>query len=148
MPKFALCSTVGINLLNIIRKSKFMDSNLLQLDTLIAVLSQVAVAWRATGLPLAHWPKRIIRKIRRFLGPQQLTDANNADWLRRAILNIFLLSPQPSCPNPHSVTKSLRWSQWQNHVTKSLLRGQFGRGQLTWLDVFCTMLLRQFFAVI
>ena len=34
--------------------------------------------------------------------------ANNADWLRRAILNIFLLSPKPSCPNPHFRTKSLR----------------------------------------
>ena len=58
----------------------------------------------------------------------QLT-VNNADWLRRAILNIFLLSPEPSCPNPHFVTKSLQ----RNHVTKSLLRGQFVRGQLTWL---------------
>ena len=34
--------------------------------------------------------------------------ANNVDWLRRAILNIFLLSPEPSCPNLHFVTKSLR----------------------------------------
>ena len=37
--------------------------------------------------------------------------ANNADWLRRAILNIFLLSPEPSCPNPHFVTKSLPQNQ-------------------------------------
>ena len=47
--------------------------------------------------------------------------ANNVDWLRRAILNIYLLSPEPSCPNPHFVTKWLR----RHHVTKSLLRGQF-----------------------
>ena len=37
--------------------------------------------------------------------------ANNTDWLRKAILNIFLLSPEPSCPNPHFVTKSLRRKQ-------------------------------------
>ena len=54
----------------------------------------------------------------------QLT-ANNTDWLRRAILNIFLLSPEPSCPNPHFVTKSLR----RKHATKLLLRGQFVCGQ-------------------
>ena len=54
------------------------------------------------------------------LTAKQLT-VNNDDWRRRAILNIFLLSPEPSSPNPHFVTKSLR----QNHVTKSLLRGQF-----------------------
>ena len=34
--------------------------------------------------------------------------ASNADWLKRAILNIFLLSPEPSYPNPHFVTKSLQ----------------------------------------
>ena len=64
-------------------------------------------------------------------GPRQQT-ANNADWLRRAILNIFLLSPEPSCPNLHFVTKSLR----RKHVAKSLLRGQFVRGQfvaVSWL---------------
>ena len=48
-------------------------------------------------------------------GPQQLTanqlTADNADWLKRAILNIFLLYPEPSCPNPHFVTKSLRRNQ-------------------------------------
>ena len=40
------------------------------------------------------------------VGPRQRT-ANIADWLR-TILNMFLLSPEPPCPNPHSVTKSLR----------------------------------------
>ena len=64
------------------------------------------------------------------LTANQLT-ANNADWLRTAILNKFLLSPEPSCPNPHFVTKWLRRNQWRNHVTKSLLRGQ-----LTWLVFF------------
>ena len=44
MPKFSLCSTVCINLLNIIWKSKFMNSNVLQCDTLVAVLLQVVVA--------------------------------------------------------------------------------------------------------
>ena len=53
-------------------------------------------------------------------GPQQLTanqltasqlTADNADWLKRAILNIFLLYPEPSCPNPHFETKSLRRNQ-------------------------------------
>ena len=34
MPKFALCSAVCIN----IRKGEFMNSNLLQCDTLVAVL--------------------------------------------------------------------------------------------------------------
>ena len=34
--------------------------------------------------------------------------ASNVDWLRRVILNIFLLSAEPSCPNPHFVMKSLR----------------------------------------
>ena len=48
-------------------------------------------------------------------GPQQLT-ASNADWLRRAILNIFLLSPEPSCPNPHFVMKSLRRNQCNETV--------------------------------
>ena len=40
--------------------------------------------------------------------------ADNADWLKRAILNIFLLSPEPSCPHPHFVTKSLR----RNHCNE------------------------------
>ena len=34
--------------------------------------------------------------------------ANNANWLKRAILNLFLLIfPEPSCPNSHFVMKSL-----------------------------------------
>ena len=41
--------------------------------------------------------------------------ADNADWLKRAILNIFLLSPEPSCPNPHFMTKSLRRNQRWHH---------------------------------
>ena len=62
-------------------------------------------------------------------GPRQLTanqltssklTADNADWLKRAILNIFLLSPEPSCLNPHFDEIA---------VTKSSLRGQFVRGQ-------------------
>ena len=53
-------------------------------------------------------------------GPRQLTanqltasklTADNADWLKRVILKIFLLSPEPSCPNPHFVTKSLQRNQ-------------------------------------
>ena len=55
-------------------------------------------------------------------GPQQLTankiipemrgiTESNDDWLKRAILNIFLLSPEPSCPNPHFVMKSLRQNE-------------------------------------
>ena len=40
------------------------------------------------------------------LTTNQLT-ANNVDRLRRAILDIFLLSPEPSCPNPHFVMKSV-----------------------------------------
>ena len=54
------------------------------------------------------------------MGPQQLTadklTANNAVWLKRAILNIFLLSPEPSCPNPHFVTKSLRRNHFKETV--------------------------------
>ena len=42
--------------------------------------------------------------------------ASNADWLRRAILNIFLLSPEPSCLNPRFVMKSLRWNQCNETV--------------------------------
>ena len=34
--------------------------------------------------------------------------ASNADWLRKAILTIFLLSPEPSCLNPHFMMKLLR----------------------------------------
>ena len=42
--------------------------------------------------------------------------ANNADWLRRAIINIFLPSPEPSCTNPYFVTKSLRRNHWNEIV--------------------------------
>ena len=71
-------------------------------------------------------------------GPRQLTAnqviAENADWLKRAILNIFILSPEPSCPNPHFVMKSLR----RNHCNKivasrSVCLWSVCRGQLTWL---------------
>ena len=55
--------------------------------------------------------------------------ANNADWLRRAILNIFLLSPEPSCPNPHLVMKSCDEIRDEFTETKLLLCGQFVRGQ-------------------
>ena len=55
---------------------------------------------------------------------------NNVDWLRRAILNIFILSPEAACPNPHYVTKSLR----QNHCNKTVGLWSVCRGQLTWLD--------------
>ena len=55
-------------------------------------------------------------------GPRQLTasklNADYADWLKRAILNIFLLYSEPSCPNPHFVTKSLRRNQWRNHCNE------------------------------
>ena len=75
------------------------------------------------------WISHFFRFLATAMGPRQLTanklTAKNADWLRRAILNIFLLSPEPSCPNPHFVTKSLRRNQWRKHVTKSLLRSQF-----------------------
>ena len=66
------------------------------------------------GKPIIYQPKGSMTT-----GCDKLT-ANNSDWLRRAILNI-LLSPEPSCPNPH-------------FVTKSLLRSQFVRCQLTWLE--------------
>ena len=56
----------------------------------------------------ARW--KFIEKTLFATGPRQLT-ADNADWLKRAILNIFLLSPEPSCLNPHFVTKSLRRNQ-------------------------------------
>ena len=64
---------------------------------------------------------------------------NNVDWLRRAILNIFLLSPQPFCPNPHFVTKSLQ----RNHGNKtvgswSVSSRSVCRGQLTWLVLDAT----------
>ena len=60
--------------------------------------------------------------------------ANNADWLRRAILNIFLLSPEPSCPNPHFVTKSLRRNHCNETVgSRSVFSRSVCRGQLTWL---------------
>ena len=42
MPKFALCIYSMYKLLYIIRKSEFMDSNLLQFDTPVAVLVLVA----------------------------------------------------------------------------------------------------------
>ena len=46
---------------------------------------------------------------RNKLTANQLTSnkltVNNADWLRTAILNIFLLSPEPPGPNSHFVTK-------------------------------------------
>ena len=66
--------------------------------------------------------------------------ANNADWLRRAILNIFLLSPEPSCPNPHIVMKSLRRNQQRNHCNqitalRSVCSRSVCRGQLTWLEI-------------
>ena len=76
------------------------------------------------GKPIIYQPKGSTTTGRNKLTVNQLT-ANNADWLRRAILNIFLLSPEPSCPNPHFVMKS---------VMKSLLHGQFVRCQLTWLE--------------
>ena len=44
MPKFCNLPYGMYKLLNIIRKSEFMDSNLLQYDTLVAVLLLVAVA--------------------------------------------------------------------------------------------------------
>ena len=61
--------------------------------------------------------------------------ANNADWLRRPILNMFLLFPEPYCRNPHFVTKSLR----QNHCNKtngsqSVCSQSVCHGQLTWLE--------------
>ena len=45
------------------------------------------------------------------LNANKLT-TNNADWLRRTMLNIFLPYLEPSCPNPHFVTKSERKSHW------------------------------------
>ena len=71
--------------------------------------------------------------------------ANSADWLRRAILNIFLLSPEPSCPNSHFVTKSLRRNHCNKTVdSRSVCSQSVCRGQLTWLAMMrlgCTCLL-------
>ena len=49
---------------------------------------------------------------------REQTDREQSWLARRAILNICLLSPEPSCPNPHFVTKSPRRNQWQNHCNK------------------------------
>ena len=60
--------------------------------------------------------------------------ASNAEWLRRAILNTFLLSPKPSCPNPHFGTKSLRRNQCNETVgSRTVCSRSVCRGQLTWL---------------
>ena len=63
--------------------------------------------------------------------------ADNADWLKRAILNIFLLSPEPSCLNPHFVTKSGNEIVASRSVcSRSVCRGQLSvcRGQFVALD--------------
>ena len=82
------------------------------------------------------------------LAANQLT-ANNADGLRRANLNIFLLSPEPSCPNPHLVTKSLRRNHCNEIVAlRSVCSWSVCRGQWTWLNkVWDTFLLLQIILV-
>ena len=55
--------------------------------------------------------KQTDREQRRLAEKGDSLTANNADWLRRAILTIFLLSPEPSGPNPHLMTKPLRRNQ-------------------------------------
>ena len=84
---------------------------------------------------LVNEPKRVHDK----LTANQLTanklianklTANNADWLKRAILNLFLLSPEPSCLNSHFVTKSLR----RNHCNEIVASQSVSHGQLTWLS--------------
>ena len=49
------------------------------------------------------------------MGPRQLT-ANNADWMKRMILNIFFTIPRAIFPKP-SLCGEIT-------VTKSLVRGQ------------------------
>ena len=72
-------------------------------------------------------------------GPRQLT-SDNADWLKRAILNLFLLSPEPSCPNPHFVTKSLRRNHCNEIVaSRSVCSRSVCRGQLTCLAATVAM---------
>ena len=66
------------------------------------------------------------------LTTNQLT-TNNADELRRAILNIFLLSPEPSCPNPHFVTKSVTKTCNKIIALRSVCLRSVCRGLLTWL---------------
>ena len=74
--------------LNIIRKSEFMDSNLLQCDTPVAVLLLVAVALRAIGLSLARRPKCTIRKILRLSQyPSEAVFCSNMD--SKVILSLF-----------------------------------------------------------
>ena len=46
----------------------------------------------------------------------------------------ILLSPEPSCPNPHFVTKLVWRNQHEITVMKPLVCSQFVRGQLTWLN--------------
>ena len=101
----------------------------------------VAIQMTALLLLLLHFGQRA------KAGPQQLTanqqianklianklTANNADWLKRAILNLFLLSPKPSSLNSHFVTKSLRWNQWRNHCNEIVASRSVSRGQLAWL---------------
>ena len=109
----------------------------------------------ALGKEIVTYNQKIFRVFSKDqrLGPRQLTTnqltvnkltAKNIDWRRRAVLNIFLLSPKPSCPNPHFVTKSLR----RNHVTKSLLRGQFVRSQFVAVSWLGSKKLRQILIIL
>ena len=70
--------------------------------------------------------------------------ANNADWLRRAILNVYLLSPEPSCPQPHFVTKSLRQNQRRNYCNEIVGSWSVCCGQLTRLARFSARFYRKF----
>ena len=42
------------------------------------------------------------------------TDREQRRLAEKGDSKYILLSPEPSCPNPHIVTKSLRQNQWQN----------------------------------
>ena len=79
------------------------------------------------------WDKNIVKwRIRSgsTTTDREPTDREQADhkqgWLaRRAILKIFLLSPEPSCPN---------LTLWQNHRDEITVTKLLVRGQLTWVD--------------
>ena len=56
------------------------------------------------------------------------TDREQRQLAEKGDSKNILLSPEPSCPNPHFVTKLVWRNQYEITVTKRLVRGH-----LTWL---------------
>ena len=69
-------------------------------------------------LPRVHdnWPRQTDR---------EQTNREQRRLAEKGDSKNILLSPEPSCPNPHFVTKLVRRNQYEITVTKLLVRGQF-----------------------